>query len=155
MTRWIRCGRHFVEGDVVRWKEAVWERKAYGEENARKIGSRIVTAQVTGYGSEWVDLKVIECTLKMYDGWLLGNLKPGERLRRRRGPMGTAIAATERLAWSDESARSLVASEHFRPEPTAPEMPKHAAKAEQARRTGGKTRRGYQRKGRRKTRLTP
>ncbi len=152
MTKWIPCGRHFVEGDIIRWLEAVWERRTYGEKKARKIGSRVVTAQVTCCGPEWVDLKVIECTLEMYDGWMAGNLKPGEALRRRRGPLGMAIAGTVRREWSDESARSLVAREHFKPEAAVVAAQPAGEPSATGSRPGraGTGRRGYSRRGRHK-----
>src|ERR1700722_6081497 len=58
MTKWIPCGNGFIEADVVRWKEIVWEKRSR-RQNARavNVGDRVVTAEVLREDAEgWVHL---------------------------------------------------------------------------------------------------
>jgi hypothetical protein len=159
MTRWIPCGARFVEGDDLRWLEAVWKPKARRNDKAMKIGGRMIVAQVVGCDKEWADLRVIHCETAAEEGWTIHNLTPGQMLQRRRDTLGRAWAATERKLWSDESARAMVASVFFKADDAAPARPSAQVKASLAgemrgpRRTGG-GRRGYG-KGRRQRQLRP
>jgi hypothetical protein len=144
MTRWTPCGEAFIVGDVVRWTEPVWEER---RRKWVKVGERGNTAQVQEISGEWAVFVVKESS----------EFKPGEVIRRRRDKVGRGNA--HRLAWSDESARSLVASEHFKPEPAAPSA-RHAAKREPVAARGrgdgrASGRRGYLRRGKRKRELKP
>jgi len=158
MAKWIPCGATFVEGDDLRWLEAVWKPKARKNVKPVKIGGRIIVAQVIRCDAEWADLRVIHCETAAADGWAIDNLQPGELLRRKREPLSKSWAATERKLWSDESARAIVASAFFKPEDAAPLRPHAQTKASPTggakgvRRTGGG--RGYGKK-RRKTQLGP
>lgn len=115
MAKWIPCGPEFIEGDVIRWREAVWKPKARKTSRSVKTGERVIVAEVLADEGEWAGLLVKICETTPADNWWkpLQELKPGERLRRRRGPIGQSGA--ERLLWSDESARALVASRFMGP----------------------------------------
>jgi len=108
MAKWIPCGPDFVTGDVLRWGEAVWKPKRRQTERGVRIGARAIIAQVMTCGPEWAELKVMDCITEVEPGWTADNFKREELLRRRRAPM--ARNGAERRLWSDESARSLVAS---------------------------------------------
>ncbi len=156
MKKWIPCGTAFIEGDVVRWIEPVWKPKARKAAKAVKIGQRLITAQALACGPEWVDLEVLACETSALEGWAIENLKTGDRLRRRREPM--ARHGVERREYGDESARALVASGFLNPqadrEAIHENRPAQPAKVEPPRRAGG-GKRGYLRRGRRKTQLKP
>jgi hypothetical protein len=130
MTPWIQCGDEFLEADVIRWKEAIWEQRGRGKGRAVKIGEREVVAEVLREDDDgaWVRLLVRACTLladKTY-GRRAHPLKPGEEIRRKRTTL--ARGHTERLAWSDESVREALAAERQpRPQAVAP-APKKARK---------------------------
>lgn len=108
MTEWIPCGDGFIEADVIRWKEGVWERRGPRQGGrAIKIGDRLVIAEVLREAEEkgWVYLLCRGCevvSVKM--GRKVALVKKGEELRRKR----TTIARGRpgRLAWSDESVRA-------------------------------------------------
>lgn len=114
MATWVPCGSEFITGDVIRWVEPAWKPKARKTEKARKVGARLVTAQVLACDMEWATLEVRACEVQAIDGWTVKPLD-GE-VRRRRGPIGQGGAA--RMVWSDESARSLAASRFFSGEET-------------------------------------
>src|SRR5689334_22146037 len=148
MTKWIPCGRHFIEADVIRWLEPAWKPKTRKSAKGVMVGSRIITAQVEACGPEWVDLKVISCETTAFEGWLVDNLKPAERLHRKRGPLGRAEAGTVRREWSDESARAAVASRFLNPGEDGPDRANAPVKATHAGhskppRRAGTGRRGY------------
>ncbi len=151
MVKWFFCrGEGIAEADDIRWTDVAWKPKARGV----KIGEHDVEGKVEFCDREWVHVRVKSCATRPDAGWTIESFSKGNLLRRRRATLSRG--KVQRMTWTDESARSLVASEYFRPETTPPEMPKPAARAVQShRRTGGKTRRGYQRKGRPKTRLKP
>ena len=159
MPKWISCGSAFVEGDNLRWLEAVWKPKARKNDRAEKIGGRIIVAQVIRCDAEWADLRVVHCETAAGEGWTIDNLAPGELLRRRREPLGKSWAATERKIWSDESARAMVASVFFKAEDGAPLRAQAPAKASLAGGTRGPRRTGGGRhgrgRGRRKMQLRP
>lgn len=45
-AEWIPCGSGFIEADVIRWKEAVWEKRRRRRGRAVNAGERIVVAEV-------------------------------------------------------------------------------------------------------------
>ena len=65
MTKWIPCGNGFIEADVIRWKENVWEKPSRSR-TARAVnaGERMVTAEVIRDKDGWVDLLLRACTCK-------------------------------------------------------------------------------------------
>jgi hypothetical protein len=83
-AEWIPCGSGFVEADVIRWKDAAWERRRRGR--AVNAGNRIVVAEVIReYRNEWVELLVRGSTIvSEKPGWLLKPLLTNLAVRRRR-----------------------------------------------------------------------
>lgn len=116
MANWIPCGAGFIEADVIRWQEAVWKPKARKNSRAVKIGDRTITAQVLKVTPDgWIVLVVKLCETTNAETWWrqIPALKAGAELRRRPATIGRGRA--ERLRWSDESARSAVASRFLKP----------------------------------------
>jgi hypothetical protein len=110
MTEWIQCGNEFLQADVVRWKEAIWEERGR-KGRAVKIGEREVTAEVLSEDREWVRLLVRASTL-LEDK--TGNrrahaLSPATEINRMRTTLERSVP--ERLVWSDESVRAALAAE--------------------------------------------
>lgn len=111
MAEWVPVGNDFIEADVIRWKEGVFKSKRRKNGKLVRIGERLVTAEVLKMDNQgWVNLLVRACEVVSV-GWNIREvpLLPKEtEIKRKR----TTIARgnTERLLWSDESARSIVAS---------------------------------------------
>jgi hypothetical protein len=71
-----------MEADVIRWKEALWEKRQRLRGRAVNAGDRMVVAEVLRDADGWVELLVRECTIvSEKPGWLLKN--NGERERRK------------------------------------------------------------------------
>lgn len=110
--KWVPCDDGFIEADVVRWKESVWEkrsRRRYAREI--NVGERVVTAEVLREDAKgWVHLLTRDCTLssERIPGRKATLLPKGENLRRKRRTIERG--QSERLLWSDESVHTIVAS---------------------------------------------
>lgn len=63
VTKWIPCGSGFVEADVIRWKEAVWEKRRRQRGRAVNAGDRMVVAEVMRDEDGWVELLIRESTV--------------------------------------------------------------------------------------------
>jgi len=116
MPNWIKCGEDFITGDVVRWTEAVWpERKPRSKKRKpEKLGERRVTAAVLTVDSQgFVRLSVMkdEITANKY-GMPLKPLKKDQVIVKKRATIGRGNS--ERMKWSDESARALAVSRFLR-----------------------------------------
>lgn len=99
---WVVCGAEFIEGDVIRWHEGVFENSRYDRKKRVNIGERSITAQVV-YDPSDLNEK-LELQILKSDG--TRPYKPDELLRRARRTVSRED--TERLAWSDEEARDAV-----------------------------------------------
>ena len=113
MTDWIPIAQGFIHADVIRWEEAVYSRPNRRGGRARSIGTRRVTAEVIeGADADgWVLLLVRQCEIlsETAIGHVVEEYKNGKELRR---SSATIIKGKpQRLLWSDETARDLVASE--------------------------------------------
>jgi hypothetical protein len=106
---WIPCGSGFIEADVIRWNEGVWQKPRRRRGRAVNIGERVVIAEVVRDEGGWLDLLVRGCTV--------ANEKPGRKVlplakntevRRKRHTIEKG--KPERLLWSDESVRALLVS---------------------------------------------
>ena len=117
---WIVCGAEFIEGDVIRWQEGVFDSSPYNRQERVRIGDRTVTAQVEFDPDDLNTL--MELRVLTSDGTRA--YKNGEMIRRARHTVSSAD--TERLAWSDEEARAAVID-------SLPEAQRKAMKAAQAR----------------------
>ena len=124
MAEWIPTGEHFIEADVIRWKEGVFLPRR-GKGRAPKLGDRVVSAEVLQEDAEWVHLLVRNCDLCSVKRGRLEREVPllnrGEEIKRKRRTI--VRSKPERLTWSDESARALLASRFLgnrRPSPLKP-----------------------------------
>lgn len=104
MTRqtWVVCGAEFIEGDVIRWHEGVFESSRYDRKHRIKIGERSITAQVLYDPAD--QNTMLELQILTSEG--TRPYKPDELLRRARKTISRED--TERLEWSDEGARASV-----------------------------------------------
>ena len=46
MTIWLACADGFIQADVIRWQEGIWERRGPKGARSMKIGDREVIAEV-------------------------------------------------------------------------------------------------------------
>ena len=108
-AEWIPCGGGFIEADVVRWTESVWQDLARGPVHAVNTGERLVVAEVLRVDGEWVELLVRDCrVVSEMPGWILEPLANGQKVRRKRRTIERG--KPERLLWSDEGVRTLLVS---------------------------------------------
>ena len=117
---WIVCGAEFIEGDVIRWHEGVFDPNPRNRQERVWIGERAITAQVV-FDPEDLNTKM-ELQVLASEGTRA--YKSGEGLRRARHTVSRED--TERLAWSDEDARVAVID-------SLPEAQRKAMQAAQAR----------------------
>lgn len=117
---WIICGAEFIEGDVIRWQEGVFESDRHNRKERVRIGGRTVTAQVM-FDPEDINT-LLELQVLASEG--THSYKGGELVRRARHTVSRED--TERLAWSDEDARASVID-------SLPEAQRKAMQAAQAR----------------------
>jgi hypothetical protein len=104
----------FIEADVIRWKEGIYERKGPRQGCVVRIGDRLVTAEVLGEVDEegWVYLLIRSSEiLKLKDGkkphmWML---KKESETKRKSSTL--QCGNLERMLWSEESARDVIASQ--------------------------------------------
>jgi len=94
---------------VVRWKESAWERWGPRSTRAVNIGDRWVTAEVLREEEGWVYLLVRGCkVLTEKTARQVKTLRKGSEIKRKRKTI--MRGKPERLTWSDESVRSVLAS---------------------------------------------
>jgi len=126
MGDWIPLKGGFIEADVIRWEEAVFAPKGRRSPRPIKIGARRVTSEVLKApdAEGWVALLVRQCEVlsETVIGRTVEVFKNGKNIRRSEK---TILRGTpERLLWSDESARDIVASRFLNdrqpPEPRRP-----------------------------------
>jgi len=104
MTRqtWVVCGAEFIEGDVIRWHEGVFEASRYDRKHRIKLGERSITAQVLYDpldANEMLELQILSSEgTRPY--------RTDDLIRRARRTISRGD--TERLEWSDEEARTSV-----------------------------------------------
>ena len=123
LLRWIECGGAFIVADVVRWTKPVFARPLtrYGRKresgNNVCIGEREITAEVlsTPDNRGFIKLLVRACKEVSAKGAQKVDVPRIEQEIRRRKT--TLIKGKlHRLPWSDESARSSVASVFLNPQ---------------------------------------
>ncbi len=109
MAIWIPCEDGFIEADVIRWKESAWERWGPRSARAVNIGDRWVTAEVLREEEGWVYLLVRGCkVVTEKTARKVKVLKKGSETKRKRKTI--MRGKPERLAWSEESVRAVLAS---------------------------------------------
>jgi hypothetical protein len=111
MSEWIPIqDGDFIVADVIRWKEGVYAQQRSRKRKAPRLGDRLMTAEVL-YGPDargWVRLLVRKCEILTE----LSVKKPSKIMAMteiRRAARTILRGTPERLLWSDESARTLVA----------------------------------------------
>jgi hypothetical protein len=112
MVEWIPCTDGFIEADIIRWQEAIWERRASRNNKGAKIGSRMVTAEVLRDDTkhDWVRLLVRGCVLlERFTQKDTVQPKNGDEITRKRATI--LRGKPERLLWSDEDNRSKLVME--------------------------------------------
>lgn len=109
MQKWIPCGESFIVGDVIRWREPVWKEKRSPRSRSVTIGERVITAEVLRSETDgWVELSTRHCETTRKKNWWKAmplNLKAGELLSRRRGPIEKDGA--ERYRWGGTEGESV------------------------------------------------
>jgi hypothetical protein len=111
MTDWIPVGGGFIDADVIRWKEPVYEKRGWRGKSVR-AGERVVTAEVLkGVDKDdWVHLLILRCEVvsEVQGRAVMTMLAIGTKTKRK---FKTILRGKpERLLWSDESARAVLAS---------------------------------------------
>lgn len=107
MEQWVEAA-DFIAADVIRWKEAVFDRGGR-RKKALRIGERLVIAEVLHRGDDgWVRLLVRVCTITRDDqaGKRVPALKTESEIKR--GAKTILRGNPERLLWDDEGARDAV-----------------------------------------------
>lgn len=107
--KWIECGGDFIEADVIRWTEAVWQKRSR-RARPTKVGQRIVTAEVLRpeCARGFVSLLVRGCQSAEEGGpgQQAHALRKNEEIARKRQTIERGDP--KRLLWSDESARAAL-----------------------------------------------
>lgn len=112
MTEWVAVGGGFIEADVIRWKEGVFERRGPRGRRVVKAGDRVMTAEVLKEADRdgWVHLLVRSCEVgvsRIHRREMIP-VKAGTQIRR---AYKTIVKGKpERLLWSDENVRALLSS---------------------------------------------
>lgn len=112
MTEWVAVGGGFIQADVIRWKEGVFERRGPRGRRVVLAGDRMMTAEVLKEADRdgWVFLVVVSCkvgTSRIHRRELIP-IKAGTEIKR---AYKTIVKGKpERLLWSDENARAMLAS---------------------------------------------
>lgn len=103
---WIEAG-DFIAADVIRWTEAVFDRKGRSKK-AVKIGERRVTAEVLEHDGDWARLLVRACEITRDEqaGRTVEKFKPETSIKRASKTIRRGKA--ERLRWNDETKRDSV-----------------------------------------------
>jgi hypothetical protein len=112
MAEWVSIPDGFIAADVVRFKETAYHARKTRRGRAVRLGERLLTAEVLqGPDSKgWVRLLVRKCeTLVEFTTRRLPVYLNGAEIKRARKTI--MRGNPERLLWSDESARAVVASE--------------------------------------------
>jgi hypothetical protein len=115
MAEWvpIQAGG-FVVADVIRWKEGVYKARRSRKTKAPRLGDRIVTAEVLKEpdANGWTQLLVRGCEVVAAKigrtPWEVPLLPKDTEIKRARKTI--MRGKPERMLWSDESARAVVAS---------------------------------------------
>ena len=112
MTEWVQVGGGFIQADVIRWKEGVFERRGARGRRVVLAGDRGITAEVLQAADRegWVLLKVVSCAVgaSRIHRKEVTALKTGVEIKR---AYKTIVRGKpERLLWSDEGFRSTLSS---------------------------------------------
>lgn len=109
LGNWIAATEGIIVADVIRWTEGIYEKRRRKKDESRRIGERQVTAEVLEVTDDgWLKLLVRACVVTQddYAGSRLPMLNAGVEIKRARKTVQRG--KTERLLWSDETARKEV-----------------------------------------------
>lgn len=112
LGEWISAKDGFIEADVVRWTEGIYEKRRGKKAKARRLGERQVAAEVIEAADDgWLKLLVRACiiTKDEYANSAIQPIRIGETIKRARRTVERG--KPERLLWSDESVRDAVVRE--------------------------------------------
>lgn len=148
---WIACPEGFIEADVIRWREGIWERRSPRQKKAVCVGNRMVVAEVLAEpdADGFITLLVRACTLLPRrageDAPKSGSLKNGETIRRKQATV--LRGEVERMAWPDgEGVRETVIGSRFMRPAAVPSVSRtrnpRGNDADGGRRTGGRRSQG-------------
>jgi hypothetical protein len=111
---WRETKDGFVEGDVVKWSEAIWSpNNGRRRKNANKKpwGKQEVTAQVIGMDDDFLTLKILRSKIMESNvGTELIPHKVGATIKKKRQTV--LKGQPERLLWSEEEVRLAVQSKN-------------------------------------------
>lgn len=117
---WLSA-RDFIEADVIKWVEGIFERKGKKNPRSVRVGERTVVAEVVrdGMGDDWALLLVLrsELTTSGTDGKARA-LEAGSTVRRKRATI--LRGSVERLQWSEEDVRERLCHERSERRPVGP-----------------------------------
>jgi hypothetical protein len=126
MAEWVPVGSDFIAADVIRWKEGVFKSRRSKKGKAIKLGERQVIAEVLRDEAGWVSLLVRGC--EVLSATIGRNpcdvpvLAKNTQTKRKRATI--VRGKPERLLWSDESARALLANQFLGNQPPSSTEPK-------------------------------
>lgn len=109
IVKWVNCGNKYIVADVIRWRETIWKPRVTKRARPRKIGDRLLTAEVLRRdASGWVQLKVVRSETTPADDWLrpIRELEVNAVVRRQAGTIQRGRPS--RLIWTEEGAREAV-----------------------------------------------
>jgi hypothetical protein len=122
MAGWISVGDGFIAADVIRWKEPVFKNRRGGRPD--RVGERLVIAEVLRAGDRdgWVSVLVRGSeVVSARIGWNVSDVLLPASGKETKRKLATIVRGNpERLTWSDESARAIVASRFLGPENPVP-----------------------------------
>jgi hypothetical protein len=108
-AEWIPCSSGFIEADVIRWNEGVWQKPRRRRGRAVNIGDRVIIAEVLRDEGGWLDLLIRGCTVASEKtGCKVSTLATNLEIRRKRHTIEKG--KPERLLWSDETVRAELVS---------------------------------------------
>ena len=118
MAVWLPVGDGFIAADVIRWKEPVFKNRRSSRPD--RVGERLVIAEVLRAGDRdgWVSVLVRGSeVVSARIGWNVSDVLLPPTGKETKRKLTTIVRGNpERLAWSDESARAIVASRFLGPE---------------------------------------
>lgn len=109
LGEWVLAADGFIEADVIRWTEGIYEKRRGKKGKSRRLGERLVAAEVIEVTDDgWLTLLVRACTVTKDDlaGARLPPLSAGEIVKRARQTVERG--KPERMLWNDEGARKAV-----------------------------------------------
>jgi len=109
LGEWVSAADGFIEADVIRWTEGIYEKRRGKKGKSRRLGERLVAAEVIEATVDgWLKL-LVRAAAVIKDDYAGGQMPPlqiGVTIRRARKTVERG--KPERLLWSDESAREII-----------------------------------------------